>query len=188
MLVNKLLIAILHEDYHKIKLLHKKDETLIFSKHKIIENHGVHFFDTVLNFASRRSSKETVRFLIDEFKLDVRETGHKERNCFFAAIEGGKIDLLKYLHSVNETLVNATDDDGSTALIFASAVGSKESVQWLIEKTKVNHHGTDFNGMNCVFAAIRCGFFWLFLGYFEYILSKLSDFDQNRPNHLKSAI
>ena len=55
--------------------------------------------DTALTLASEYGSKETVEYLITELKVDVRETGHQERNCFLNAALGGKIETLEYLYS-----------------------------------------------------------------------------------------
>ena len=151
---HELMLAIEHGQLRKIKLLHQKDETLMSSKHELAHDQGKPVFDTVLNYAIGIGSKKTVIFLIEEFKLDIREIGAFGRNCIFSAFVGRKFEIAKYLHSLDKTLIRAKDVDGNPGLCFASGSSSKEIVQWLIEEVKCDILETGFKGGNCILAAI----------------------------------
>ena len=69
-------------------------------------------------------------------------------------IESSKFETAKYLHSLDETLIRAKDDNGDCALCSTSRLGSKETVQWLIEEVKCDILETGFNARNCIHAAI----------------------------------
>ena len=140
----ELVEAIKFGKHGKIKLLHQKDKALLHSKVKInlLDALGRRLpkdegYQTVLNVAIASGSQATVIFLMDEFKLDILETDFYGRNCVFMAVWFGKIETAKYLHSLDETLVRARDDDDDTVLCWASKVSSKKIVQWMIEKTNV---------------------------------------------------
>ena len=63
---------------------------------------------TVLTIASCFGTKEIVELLIDHFKVDITETGFLYSNCFLTAVLGGKIETMKYLHSIDDKLVNTS--------------------------------------------------------------------------------
>ena len=107
------------------------------------------FGDTLFTFACRNSEIETVQLFIKEFGSDIHETASNGRNCFMCAAAGGKVDTMRYLHSLDNTLFRARDDDNATALTFASCYGSKGSVEYLITELKVDVQETGVNGRNC---------------------------------------
>ena len=150
------LAAIQHGQHHKIKLLHEKDATLMYSKHKIgfYPNTGKDVYGTVLNFATKIASKKTVSFLIEEFKLDIQEVGQDGLNCILTAVEGGHIETVNYLHSLDTNLIKAKDRNGYGALCLASAFASKEMVQSLVEKLDADVFETDLLGTNCFHSAV----------------------------------
>ena len=107
-----------------MRYLHSLDDTLFRARD---ENN-----DTALTLAGYYGSEEAVNYLITELKVDVRETGENGRNCFLSATEGGKIDMMRYLHSLDDTLCRARDENNDTALTLAGYYGSKESVEYLV--------------------------------------------------------
>ena len=111
---------------------------------------------TGLTLASERGATEIVELLIKKYNSDVHKTGFVGRNCFLAAAEGGQLETLKFLHSVNKTLFQATDDNGDTALTLACTFGEKATVEWLISELRVNFHETGRFGRNC-FLSAACG-------------------------------
>ena len=86
--------------------------------------------DTALTLASGTGSKEAVEYLITELEVDIHETGFHERNCFLRAAEGGKIETMRYLNSIDKTLSRTSGSDHSTSLTLASQYASKETVKY----------------------------------------------------------
>ena len=78
---------------------------------KLTHSNGATLFTAACEF----DSKHNVEVFIEEFKVDIKETGFWGRNCFLKAASGGKIDTMKYLHSVDDTLFLEKDDQGYTA-------------------------------------------------------------------------
>merc|ERR1711972_1063132 len=100
--------------------------------------------DTALTLASRYGSKETVELLIKEFNADIHELGFDGRNCFLMAAEGGKLDSMKYVHSIDKNLCKRIDKYGQTALTLAIYYGSKETVELLIEEYNADIHALGY--------------------------------------------
>ena len=89
--------------------------------------------NTALTLACEFSSTETVELLIKKYNADIHEIGFQGQNCFLRAAMGGRLDTMKYLHSIDENLCKGNDKRDDTALTLASWLGSKETVQFLIE-------------------------------------------------------
>ena len=71
--------------------------------------------DTALCLSVEHGSKQTVEYLISELRVDIHETGFYKRNCFLRAAQGGKIETMKYLNAIDETLSQGRDIDNDTA-------------------------------------------------------------------------
>ena len=95
--------------------------------------------------------------MITELKVDIRETGYNGRNCFLSAVRGSKIDTMKYLHSIDETLCQARDITKSTALNLACLYSSKETIECLINEFGVDIHETGYRNWNCLLSAVAYG-------------------------------
>ena len=61
---------------------------------KSVDSNG----DTALIMAAEFADLDTVKFLVEDIKVDIRETGFLNSNCFLRAASNGKIDTLRYLN------------------------------------------------------------------------------------------
>ena len=143
---NCVLTALCANRIEIVEYLHSIDNTLIMAR----EHDG----NTALCLATQLPSKDMVEYLITELKVDRYETGYKGRNCVLTAARTDKLEMLKYLHSIDHTLIMARDDDGDTALCLAGRNASKKTVEYLITELKVDIHETGHLGHNCILAAI----------------------------------
>jgi ankyrin repeat protein len=110
--------------------------------------------NTALTFASVFANKETVQILVEEMGLNVSDVDFLGRNSFLSAVEGSKIETLRYLNSKDPTLKNARDNVGDTALRLASWSANKETVQFLVEEMGLNISDVGFLGRNSFLAAV----------------------------------
>ena len=73
------------------------------------------------------------------------DSGSRKLKSFLAAPRRKLIDVMRYLNSVDETLIQERDDDDdNTALTLASEYGSKDTVEYLLTELKVDIHETGF--------------------------------------------
>jgi len=140
--------------------------------------------DTALTLASKFGFKETVELLINEFGVDIYETGFRGRNCFLSAAEEGNIDIIKYLHCIDENLCRAKDEDSQTSLTLACRSASKETVELLLDVIKVDIYETGFRGRNCFLSAAEGGKF----DTMQYLFSKNKNLCREKDEENDTAL
>ena len=113
--------------------------------------------DTPFTNACYTSDLRIVQSFLNKSFDHIRETGYRGQNGFLRAASGDKIDTMRYLHTIDETLYQAKDDQKDTALCLSSKLGSKQTVEFLITELKVDIHETGFLGRNCFLQAATGG-------------------------------
>merc|ERR1711976_879351 len=88
-----------------------------------LKNDKDHKGNTALTLAARKADVATVKFLIETYNMKPQETGSS----------GGKIEIMKYLDSVDPDLKNDKDDKEETALTLAASFADLSTVKFLIE-------------------------------------------------------
>ena len=81
--------------------------------------------NTALTLASTNADLETVKFLVEEMKMNVRAVGEFGRNCFLTAASVGRIEIMRYLNSIDDSLKYHRDNYNETAWSLA-----KSKVSW----------------------------------------------------------
>ena len=109
-------------DIETLKYLHSLDKTLVKATN--------HDSDTALCIAVQESRNETIKNLLEDIKIDIKETCYNGRNCVLKAVSADRLDILKHLHSIDDTLIMAKDHDGETALCLACRFVSKSMVEY----------------------------------------------------------
>ena len=79
---------------------------------------------TALQFAVTTSQLPTIKLLIEEFNADPKAAGPRGRNSFLWGV--GRVDVLRYLDSIESSLKHSKDNNGFGALSIA--------VLWLLKK------------------------------------------------------
>jgi len=87
--------------------------------------------ETALTLASEFGSKETVELLIGELNADIHATNDSGYICFFSAFVGAKIETLRYLHSVDSSLCQQTDNNGNTVWNLVRSNTTKACIEFL---------------------------------------------------------
>ena len=136
-----------------------KNETLKYLHNKFPEMSGAKADndDTALTIACQFAGVETVKMMIEDFKLDVHQIGYQGRNCFLSAAEAGKNETLTYLHNNFPELVKTEDDFGETALTFICKWAPVSTVKLCIDQFKINVFEKNMHGKNAFDVAIRSG-------------------------------
>ena len=98
--LNCFLTAVYYGQHDILTYLHSIDEDL----HKKVDNNGY----SALLIASQYGYLKTVELLIQNFNADVYKVNLRGMNSFHLAVTTGKLDILKYLHSTDESLCRAT--------------------------------------------------------------------------------
>ena len=77
---------------------------------------------------------ETV-MLLENLGADINfnENGEKGSNGLMLAAKKGKKDIIKFLHSKNERLINFQTEEGDSAVIFACENNDLETLKLLVE-------------------------------------------------------
>ena len=106
-----------------------------------------------------------IKFLVNDLKLDVTETGYRGRNPFLAAVVDGKREHLEFLESVEPELKFGVDIDGETALSLAAYHRQLDIVEFLVNNLgveiteKAYQNAKDFSNDEVVeFFESRCIF------------------------------
>jgi ankyrin repeat protein len=69
--------------------------------------------------------------LLEELGADLNQTCSSGKNALMLAAESivdGRQKIIKYLHSKNDQLIHAKDDNGDTAIITLANKGNKDKV------------------------------------------------------------
>ena len=91
--------------------------------------------------------------MITELKFDVHETDHNQRNCFHVAAmceHSGNIDMMRFLHSIDNTLCRAKDAHGLTTWIICINAQSRLKVEFLLNLPFPDGPETVFDNELCV--------------------------------------
>ena len=103
-------------------------------------------------------SQSTVKLLIEDFKVNVHETGFLNMNAFIAACAGGKTDSMLYLGDKFPNMIDANPYSkmgmqgvryGCTALTLACVQGTLQAVRLLFDRFKVGVHEIGQCGTEC---------------------------------------
>ena len=99
-----------------------------------------------------------VKLLIDEFSADIHHSLDRNGvNCFQYAIIGGNLEIIRYLHSLDENSCKEKDNKGETVLNYASLYSTQEVTEFLIDEIKLDINETGRFGRNCFLSAVEAG-------------------------------
>ena len=126
-----LLIAAKNGYLDIIKLLHSKNNQCIHAE----DCNG----DTAVTLACKYSELKTVKLLHD-LGGDIKKPGQKGQNGLLVAATEGKINIIKFLHSVNSNLIHEKDQKGNNAVALASQYFQHETERYLKELIDSESH------------------------------------------------
>ena len=124
---NCVLQAAIDGNYQNLKYLYSIKPDLFKSR--------CDFGDTPLTIACWGATPSTVKTLISECNVDINELGNKGQNCVLRAISGGNDSVIKYFYDdhrdVFDSMINAVDEDGDSALLLAAGTGKESTIKLL---------------------------------------------------------
>lgn len=88
---------------------------------------------TALMFVCGYGFKETVKFMVEELKVNMKQTDKSGRNCFNMATQGGHLEILKILHSHDQTLCRNIDESVTNCFELAVNYGHLECAKYLFD-------------------------------------------------------
>ena len=111
---NCFLAAVRGDKPETMQFLHSVNKELCLKTN----DHG----DTALMIACYAADIEIVKLLINEFNADATETGDDGRTCFIMALQrddNANIDIMRFLHEVDDNLCKMPELNGYTPLALA---------------------------------------------------------------------
>ena len=127
----------------------------LFSLDKSIVHHKNIFGDTAITLACEFADVETIK-LLEDFGADLSQTDSNGRNALLCAAVGGKKDVINYLHTQNNRLIDGKDGNDDTAITLACKNADFETVK-LLDNLGANSNQTGMDGRNALLCAASSG-------------------------------
>jgi len=103
-------------------------------------------------------NKEMVRSILSLPQADIaHRSSFKGYLCLHAAVEGGNVDVVKYLVEEKNCHLNLSTDNGVTALHLACEAGQVDIINYLLSFAACDPNATTDDGSTCLHAAIKSG-------------------------------
>ena len=127
------------------------------SKFPTLKNQRDNDNNNALTLAGYYADRKTIKFLLEELKMNVYEKGQNGRNCFLQAAIGDKYEILRYLSTNYPKVKNGRDYRGNNGLHLAAIFADTRTVKLLVEEIRMNMKITGKLGGNCLLLAAEAG-------------------------------
>ena len=92
--------------------------------------------DTALTLACQYANKSIIELLIQEFNCKITETGENDKTCFIAAVQGGNIEIIEFVASLDGASCLKSDCDGKTAKNYTKSVAVAKLVKDIMDRER----------------------------------------------------
>ena len=130
------------------KLINEKDGDLKFQK----DGNG----DNALTLCAKLGDKKTMRYLLDDLKLDIKQPGPCGRNVFHRAVlnKTHGLQIAKLINEKDDELKFQKDFFNETTLTLCARFGDEKTMKYLLEDLKLDIKQTGDCGRNVFHNAV----------------------------------
>ncbi|GAB6022683.1 hypothetical protein CHUAL_006777 [Chamberlinius hualienensis] len=108
---------------------------------------------TILHLAVRKSNKELISMLIDDFNMDINTINKQNLTPLHVASIYSNKEIIEMLIHYKAN-INAVDEDGMNALHFAAAYNETDVIKTLIDDYKLDINSVDNDGYTPLHRAV----------------------------------